>query len=91
MPAELPELENLLHSGALAYGKWAREFERKLADYIGVKQVLYTNTYGLAWQVLIRTLDLQPGDEVIATPMSCLQSTMPFAAAGLKVGASTAC
>ena len=85
MPAELPELENILHSGALAYGKWAREFERRLADYIGVKQVLYTNTYGLAWQVLIRTLDLKPGDEVIATPMSCLQSTMPFAQAGLKV------
>ena len=85
MPAKLPELDNILHSGALAYGKWAREFERKLADYIGVKQVLYTNTYGLAWQVLLRTLDLKHGDEVIATPMSCLQSTMPFAQAGLKV------
>lgn len=81
---ELPELDNILHSGALAYGKWGREFEKRLAEYLGVKNVLLTNTYGLAWQVLFRTLDLEPGDEVIATPMSCLQSTMPMAQYGLK-------
>lgn len=84
MPA-LPELDVILHSGALAYGNWSREFEKRLADYLGVKQVLCTNTFAMAWQVLFRTLGLQAGDEVIATPMSCLQSTMPFAAAGLKV------
>ena len=81
---ELPELDNILHSGALAYGKWGREFEKRLAEYLGVKNVLLTNTYGLAWQVLFRTLNLEPGDEVIATPMSCLQSTMPMAQYGLK-------
>lgn len=82
---ELPEMDSILHSGALAYGKWAREFEKKLADYIGVKHVLYTNSYSNAWQVFLRTLGVEAGDEVIATPMSCLQSTMPFAQAGLKV------
>ena len=82
---ELPEMDAILHSGALAYGKWAREFEKKLADYIGVKHVLYTNSYSNAWQVLLRTLGIDTGDEVIATPMSCLQSTMPFAQAELKV------
>ena len=81
---ELPELDNILHSDALAYGKWGREFEKRLAEYLGVKNVLLTNTYGLAWQVLFRTLGLEPGDEVIATPMSCLQSTMPMAQYGLK-------
>jgi len=81
---ELPELDKILHSGALAYGKWGREFEKRLAEYLGVKNVLLTNTYGLAWQVLFRTLGLEPEDEVIATPMSCLQSTMPMAQYGLK-------
>jgi len=84
MPAILPELDTILHFGTLSYGKWAREFEKKLAEYIGVKYVLYTNTYGLAWQVLFRTLGLEPGDEVISTPMSCLQSTMPMAQFGLN-------
>ncbi len=81
---ELPEMDAILHSGALAYGKWGQEFERVLAEYLGVKKVLLTNSYGLAWQVLFRTLGLEPGDEVIATPMSCLQSTMPMAQYGLK-------
>lgn len=81
---ELPELDSILHSGALSYGKWGREFEKELAEYLGVNQVLFTNTYGLAWQVLFRTLGLEPGDEVIATPMSCLQSTMPMAQYDLK-------
>ena len=82
---ELPELDRILHSGVLNYAKWAREFEKKLADYIGVKHVLYTNSYSNAWLVLLRTIGIKAGDEVIATPMSCLQSTMPFAQAGLKV------
>ena len=81
---ELPEMDNILHSGALAYGKWGRAFEKRLAEYLGVKNVLLTNTYGLAWQVLFRALGLEPGDEVITTPMSCLQSTMPMAQYGLK-------
>ena len=82
---DLPELDNILHSGALSYGKWGREFEKRLSEYLGIKHVLYINTYSLAWQVLFNTLDLRPGDEVIATPMSCLQSTMPFVSAGLTV------
>ena len=82
---ELPELNSILNSGVLNYAKWAREFERKLASYLGVKHVLYTNSYSNAWLVLLRTIGIEAGDEVIATPMSCLQSTMPFAQAGLKV------
>lgn len=85
MPTELPELENILHSGALAYGKWGREFEKRLAEYWGEKYVLVTNTYGAAWQVLLAALGLKAGDEVIASPMTCLQSSMPFVHAGLKV------
>ena len=85
MPEELPELENILHSWALAYGKWGREFEKRLAEYWGVKHVLVTNTYGSAWQVLLAALGLKQSDEVIASPMACLQSNMPFAQAGLKV------
>ena len=33
MPDELPCLEEILHSGALAYGKWGRSFEDALQKY----------------------------------------------------------
>ena len=35
MPEELPEMNAILHSGALAYGKWGREFEKSLEAYTG--------------------------------------------------------
>jgi len=85
MPPKLPELDNILHSGALAYGKWGRKFEKILGDYIGNENVLVVNSYNAAMLVTLTTLDIQAGDEVIASPMSCLASNQPFATQGIKV------
>lgn len=85
MPSELPEIENIFHSGQLAYGKWARNFEQQLRGYIGVEYLILTNTFSTAIQIVLTSLDLEPGDEVIASPMSCLNSNMPLRAFGLKV------
>ena len=85
MPAELPELDRILHSGALAYGKWGREFESKLKSFIGVDNLLTTNSFAMAIQIALTVLDLKPGDEVISSPMSCLASNQPLNTFGLKV------
>lgn len=85
MPQELPELENILHSGALAYGKWGRVFESKLRTYIGVDNLLTTNSFAMAIQIALTVLDLKQGDEVISSPMSCLASNQPLNTFGLKV------
>ena len=85
MPKELPKLEEILHSGALAYGKYGREFEKKLTDWIGCKNVLVTNSFNSAALVLIEAMGLKPGDEVISSPMTCLASNQPFATQNLKV------
>lgn len=85
MPQELPEVNNILHSGALAYGKWGREFEKRLGEYIGNPKILATNSFNSAYQVLLSTLDLKPVDEVIGSPMTCLASNQPFATHGVKV------
>ena len=85
MPAELPELENILHSGALAYGKWGREFESRLKSFVGVENLLITNSFAMAIQIALTVLDLKPGDEVISSPMSCLASNQPLNTFGLKV------
>lgn len=85
MPQDLPEVDVILHSGALAYGKWGHEFEKRLGEYIGNSQILATNSFNAAYQVAITTLGLQPEDEVIGSPMTCLASNQPFATQHVKV------
>lgn len=85
MPQELPEVNAILHSGALAYGKWGREYERRLSEYIGNCQILATNSFNAAYLVAITTLGLRPEDEVIGSPMTCLASNQPFATQHVKV------
>lgn len=85
MPEELPELNNILHSGALAYGKWGKEFETRLKCYVGVENLLTTNSFAMAIQIALTVLGLKPGDEVISSPMSCLASNQPLKTYGLEV------
>ena len=40
MPQNLSKLNEILHSGALAYGEWGRKFESSLKDFIGCDNLL---------------------------------------------------
>ncbi len=84
MPEKLPEMEAILHSGALAYGKWGRKFEAMIAGYTGAPHVAVVNSYNAAVQIALKTLDIGAGDEVIASPQSCLASNMPILSVGAK-------
>ena len=85
MPAEFPELNSILHSGALAYGKWGKLFEQKLGEYIGETRITTVNSYNSAMLIALSVIGVKPGDEIIASPMSCLASNQPFATLNLKV------
>lgn len=85
MAKNLDELNNILYSGNLSYGKWGKKFEEELGNYIGNNQVLTTNSYNSAMLVLLETLNIKPGDKIIASPMSCLASNQPFATQGVKI------
>jgi perosamine synthetase len=85
MPEELPELNSILHSGALAYGKYGKEFEKKLSAFIGSDQLITVNSFNSAALVALITLGIKPEDEIIASPMACLASNQPFITMGAKV------
>lgn len=85
MPDRLPYIEKILQSGQLSYGEWGKKFEKTVAEYIGVEYVLTTCNFSTAIQIAFMALGLKAGDEVIASPMSCLNSTMPLSTFGLKV------
>lgn len=81
----LPELENILYSGQLAYGKYGKLFEIELANYIENPYILTINSYNQAMLMALSILGLKAGDEVIVSPVSCLASNQPFVIKGLKV------
>ncbi|MEG0031594.1 DegT/DnrJ/EryC1/StrS family aminotransferase [Acinetobacter sp.] len=81
----LSELENILYSGQLAYGKYGQLFESELAKFIGNPYVISVNSYNQAMLLALSILNLNPGDEVIASPVSCLASNQPFVIKGLRV------
>ena len=55
MPKDLSELQDILCSGALAYGKWGKMLEKSLQEYIGVDYLITTNSYNSAFLVLLTT------------------------------------
>lgn len=82
---ELPELDEILHSGALAYGKYSKQFEEKLKEYFDTPYLIVTNSFNTAISVAVTSMGLSSGDEVIASPMACLASTQPYLSSGLKI------
>lgn len=86
MPENITDkLNDILYSGQLAYGKIGKEFEEALSLFIGTNKVITTSTYNQALLIAISMLELNFGDEIIASPVSCLASNQPFAVKGLKI------
>ena len=86
MPENLTsEIQGTLYSGKLSFGEKGKEFEEKLTSYIGNDKVLIISSYNQALLIVLSTLGLKPGDEIIASPVSCLASNQPFVVKGLKV------
>lgn len=79
------ELINILNSGQLAYGKYGREFEEKVGGVLGNNLTLTASSFNQALLMSLSTLDLKPGDEIIASPVSCLASNQPFAIKSLSI------
>ena len=82
---ELSEMEAILHSGALAYGNYTKQFEEKLKTYFNTQYLNVTSSFNNAISVALTTLGIVPGNSIIASPMACLVSTQPYLSSGLTV------
>lgn len=79
------EIDKVLHSDHLVYGKYTSDFEEKLKDYFNTPFLLTTNSFNTAISVAVTTLGLKQDDCIISSPMACLASTQPYLSRGLKV------
>ena len=67
---EIDAVVDVMKSGILSIGPKIEEFERKVADYVGVKHAIAVNSGTSGLHLLIKALGIKKGDEVITTPFS---------------------
>ena len=70
-------LSQVLHSGQIGYGEHTKLFEKNIQTFIGNELFLSISTNPVL--VALNLIGIKEGDEVIASPMSCLTTTQPIA------------
>lgn len=83
IPLSKPEITNIdrseilkvLKTDFLALGPKLKEFEKKIAKFIGVKYAVGVNSGTSALHLIVRALAIKEGDEVITTSFSFVSSS----------------
>lgn len=61
----ITEVVDALQSGWITTGPKTKEFERRLASFVGISNVLCVNSNSAGLELMLRWFGVQPGDEVI--------------------------
>ncbi len=72
--AEVDAVLEVLKSPYLSLGPKLPAFEKLVADFVGVKYAVAVNSGTSALHLIIRSLKIEDGDEVITTPFSFISS-----------------
>ena len=80
--AEIDEVIDSMKSAWLGTGPKAAEFERRVATYKGVPHAIGLNSCTAGLHLACVVLDLNPGDEIITTPMTFCASINAIIHAG---------
>lgn len=83
--ALMPRLQEVLYSGQISEGEPVYEFERGFGHLVGNENVIsfYSGTAALHTALLLA--GVQPGDEVISTPMTAEPTNMAIRHAGADI------
>jgi perosamine synthetase len=68
----------VVRSGRLALGPWLGEFEKRVADYVGVGHAVAVSSGTAALHLLVRALGIGPGDEVLVPSFTFVASVNPI-------------
>jgi len=73
--AERKAVQEVLATATLSLGPKQKEFEEKVAQYVGRKYAIAVNSGTAALHLIVRALGIGEGDEVITTPFSFISSS----------------
>jgi len=81
---EIRAVSEVLASGRVNYwtGDRCREFERRFANWVGVRHAVSLANGTLALEAALRALGIGPGDEVVTTPRTFLASASCIVSVG---------
>ena len=82
---EIQEVAEALRSGWITTGPKTKEFERKIADYCGVKRAVCLNSQTACAEMALRILGIGPGDEVITSAYTYTASASVACHVGAKL------
>lgn len=82
---EINEVINAMKSGWITTGPRTKEFERKIAAYVGVNKAVCLNSATAAMELTLRILGIGPGDEVITSAYTYTASASVIDHVGAKI------
>lgn len=74
----LAELRAVLESGFVNEGVQVSAFQAAVARFLGVNQLVLTNSCTSALTLALRACGVGPGTEVVTTPMTCVATNTPI-------------
>ena len=82
--ADVQAVAEVVRSGRLALGPKTEEFERKMAEYVGVAHAVAVSSGTSALHLIVRALGIGPGDEVLVPSFTFAASVNAILYEGAK-------
>jgi dTDP-4-amino-4,6-dideoxygalactose transaminase len=82
---EISEVVDALRSGWITTGPKTKEFEKKIAEYVGVNKAVVVNSWTAAAELSLHILGIGPGDEVITSAFTYTASASVIHHVGAKI------
>lgn len=82
---EIEEVVKTLKSGWITTGPKTKEFEKRIAEYVGVNKAVCLNSATAAMEMTLRILGIGPGDEIITSAYTYTASASVIHHVGAKI------
>jgi dTDP-4-amino-4,6-dideoxygalactose transaminase len=82
---EIHEVVKAMRSGWITTGPRTKEFEKKIAEYVGTRKAVCLNSATAAMELTLRILGIGPGDEVITSAYTYTASASIIDHVGAKI------